>query len=174
LAYAFDCGKPVAIRYPKQAVADDGVIPADKRPAFESGKSVVLRDTDCDIVLAAFGSVACEALQAAELLAAEGINVGVINARFAKPLDKSIVSLFYAGKTIITVEDHSVACGFGSAVMEEISANALQNLSSKTGKVICLGAGDEFIKAAKRNVQLEMMGVTAERIADAVREISNS
>ncbi|MBW8015768.1 MAG: 1-deoxy-D-xylulose-5-phosphate synthase [Planctomycetes bacterium] len=171
LAYATASGKAVAIRYPKDAVADADMIGDDKRPAFVSGKSVVLRDTDCDVVLAACGCIVSEALTAADKLAEEGLKVGVVNARFAKPLDAEIVSLFFAGKMIITVEDHSVACGFGSAVMEAIAAKTQQGGGEKNGKVICLGAGDEFIKAAKRSVQLDMMGISAERIAEVVRKL---
>lgn len=173
LAYACGIDKAVVIRYPKDSVADADVIASDKRPAFVSGKGVVLRDTDCDIVLAACGSIVVEALAAADKLASEGIKVGVINARFAKPIDAEIALLFYAGKTIITIEDHSVACGFGSAVMEAISAKGQQG-GGTVGKVICLGAGDEFIKAAKRPVQLEMIGISADRIAETVKGIHKS
>lgn len=171
LAYACGIDKPVAIRYPKDTVADADVIGDNNRPAFVSGKGVVLRDTDCDVVLAACGGMVIEALVAADKLAEEGVKVGVINARFAKPIDEKIALLYFEGKTIITVEDHSVACGFGSAVMEAIAAKTQQSGGEKTGKVICLGGPDEFIKSAKRNVQLEMMGVTAERIVEVVRKL---
>jgi len=168
LTYALNCGKPVALRYPKDAVSDpDG--PCGDRAEFVSGKSVEVRDTDSDVVIVAIGGVVKEAVGAADILSGEGINVGVIDARFAKPLDEKIASLYFEGKTIITVEDHSITCGFGSAVLEAVAAKTQSGGGEKTGKVICLGGPDEFIKAAKRPVQLEMMGVTAGRIAEVVR-----
>lgn len=171
LGYAFDSNKPIAIRYPKDSVADEDMTGGGDKPAFESGKSVVLRDTDCDVVLAGCGSVVVEALAAADTLAGEGVKVGVIDARFAKPLDERIVSLYFEGKTIITIEDHSIACGFGSAVMEAIAAKTRTGVVEKSGKIVCLGGPDEFIKAAKRPVQLEIMGVSADAIARVVREL---
>ena len=71
-----------------------------------------------DIAIAAYGTVLSEAISAAKTLEQEGIAVDVINARFAAPIDDAIFALIGKGKGIITVEDHGLACGFGSAVLE--------------------------------------------------------
>jgi 1-deoxy-D-xylulose-5-phosphate synthase len=115
-----------------------------------------------------------QALEAAEVLAGDGISVEVVNARFAKPVDERIVDLAMAGKTVVTIEDHSVACGFGAAVLELAAAKAIEaDRGGVAGKIVTLGAGDEFIKAASRAVQLDEINVSADRIAETVRQIKS-
>ena len=169
LEYAVASKKAVAIRYPRDSVPAQEVVTSVETAAYESGKSITLRQTEGNVVIAACGSIATEAIAAADMLAEEGYDIGVINARFAKPIDQEIVALYKDGKTVITVEDHGLSCGFGSAVMEEISAKTQS--SEKDGKIVCLGAGDEFIKAAKRNVQLEKMNVTAVKIVEVIKKL---
>ena len=85
---------------------------------------VVRKTRDSAIAIVSYGSVLTEALRAANVLAKEGIAVDVINARFAAPVDERIIALLETGKSIITVEDHHSACGFGSAVLELVAAKA--------------------------------------------------
>ena len=165
LEYAINSAGPVAIRYPKDAVSDEDISLGECDQAFESGKSVTVREGKSDIFLVAFGSVLTEAIKSADILAAEGIGVTVINARFAKPIDERIAMLVAEGKTIITVEDHSVACGFGSAVLESVSAKGCK------GTILTLGGPDEFVKAGSRSVQLDEIGVSADKIVAAVKKL---
>jgi 1-deoxy-D-xylulose-5-phosphate synthase len=115
-----------------------------------------------------------EALTAAGTLADDGIDVSVINARFAKPVDSSIADLVLQGKKVITIEDASISGGFGSAVMELIARNQAASDRSApmcNGELITLGGGDEFVRAGLRNVQLDEIGVSAAKIIEKVKEL---
>ena len=166
LKFALSCGKPVAIRYPKDAVPNDGIDTSECRQPFETAKSVTLKHGQSDIVLAACGSVLDQAVKAADILAAEGIDATVINARFAKPIDKALCSMVIDGKTVITVEDHGLAGGFGSALGEMVTAARPEKIS---GCLISLGAKDEYIDVDTRINQLERFDVSAQKIADTAR-----
>jgi len=175
LAFAVGMNKPVAIRYPRDVVPDGKLeLPGCESP-FELGKSVTVRQGSSDVVIVAFGGILAEAVKAADILAAEGIDISVINARFAKPIDEQIISLFFDRKIIITVEDHSLACGFGSALLEAIARESLENKTrielQGMGRTITLGGPDEFIKVGSRRIQLDEMGLTAERIAERTKAI---
>jgi 1-deoxy-D-xylulose-5-phosphate synthase len=97
----------------------------------------------------------------------DGIGAEVINARFAAPVDESIVSVLAQGRCMITVEDHSVACGFGAAVVE-LAATTLKSLE---GPIALLGAPRRFIKHDLRPRQLMEVGVNADKIAERAREM---
>jgi 1-deoxy-D-xylulose-5-phosphate synthase len=105
------------------------------------------------------------ALAAAERLSHEhGLATGVYSARFAKPLDERlIVQLISTGKPLLIVEDHAVACGFGSAVMELASAKSLHAPNVKL-----LGLPDRFIAHANRSEQLTEVGLDADSLARAL------
>lgn len=163
LDFAVKCNSPVAIRYPRDVVKAD-TDPAPCGVPFELGKSVAIQETGAPVVLVSYGSMLGETIQAAKLLEADGITVDVINARFAKPIDQKLVALAHSGKTIITIEDHSITCGFGSAVLE--AAASTQN--SKL-KIQNLGAPDRFIMQDTRQNQFAESGISAEKIANIVR-----
>ena len=175
LAFALDCGKSVAIRYPKDTVPDNrDDFQACKKP-FELGKSVTVRQNGSDIVIVAFGSILVEALKAADILAAQGIDVGVINARFAKPIDENLISLLNEQKTIITGEDHSLSCGFGSALLELAADKTLESTGSDvkgSGKIITLGGPDEHVEVGPRSLQCDQIGISAERIVETVKKLA--
>ncbi len=175
LSFAVTAGRPIAIRYPREVVPDNNVELSACQSPFELGKSVTVRQGDGQTVVIAFGSVLTEAVKAADILAAQGINIDVINARFAKPVDEKIIALFHDKKCVITVEDHSLACGFGSAVLEAAAKKALDNNAQggpvNMPKIVNLGGQDEFIKAGSRSTQLDEIGVTAERIVEIVKKV---
>lgn len=175
LRYALEAGRPIAIRYPKDYVPDSGIDDSPCKEPFEAGKSITIRNGTSEIVLAACGSILAEAIKAAQILAGEGIDVTVINARFASPVDHHFCSLLEQGKTLITLEDHTLACGFGSAVLELASGKITDadsgDIGKVKGRVITLGGGDKFIEVAKRKVQLDMMSISAERIVEVVKKI---
>ena len=129
---------------------------------------IVREGVNSPIAIVSYGSVLTESLLAAKQLAEEGIEVDVINARFASPIYEKIISLLEEGRGIITVEEHSVACGFGSAVLE--------TASSKFGGIFpnpirVLGAPKRFIKQGSRKEQLSDIGVNAERIVRESKEM---
>ncbi len=168
LKFAKDCGKPVAVRYPKEDVQDD-ILPKVFSEPYEFGKSLVLKEGKSKIVILAYGSIVFEALKAAEALKADNIDVTVINARFAKPLDDKIISLLNADNTIITVEDHYTACGFGEAVLE-----AAANAGARTDKIRTLGISDQFVGIDKRENQIKSVGIGAENIIRAVKDLTTN
>jgi len=169
LEFALGEDKPVVIRYPKDLVPPRKFVKAACAKPFKLGKSVVVKKAkDSAIAIVSYGSVLTEALTAAALLAKEGIAVDVINGRFAAPVDKKIVLLANKGKGIITVEDHTIACGFGSAVLE-LAATTLRTVITKP--IAVLGAPRRFIGHNSRDAQLMEAGVNADKIVETAKEL---
>ena len=165
LRLALTLDSPCAIRYPRDTVP--APLFGDEAPApFKLGRSVILREGEHATILA-YGAMCRISLDAAEMLAAEGIEVRVVNARFAKPIDADMVrDALVAGHPTITVEDHSVSGGFGSAVLE-----TAQSVGLDTTNVTILGMpADQFIPHGPRARQLAECGIDASGIAGAVRE----
>jgi len=153
--------RPWAVRYPRDTVPD----PLGEAPPFLLGKSRLLREGQ-DATILAYGSMVTPALEAATRLAAEGIGICVVNARFAKPIDEDMVTTAITrGTPVITVEEHSVIGGFGSAVLE--TAN---RLGLPTDGIIRLGlAAERFYEHGSRAGQLAEAGLDALGIAATVR-----
>lgn len=152
---------PSAIRYPRDMVP----LPLGDGPDFSIGKSRVMLEGP-DATILAYGTEVAFALEAADTLAGEDLFVSVVNARFAKPIDEDMLTtVITRGRPVITVEDHSVAGGFGSAVLE--SAN---RLGLPTDHIIRLGlAENAFYAHGSRTGQLAAAGIDAAGIAAAVR-----
>jgi 1-deoxy-D-xylulose-5-phosphate synthase len=155
--------RPAAIRYPRDTVP----APIPDCPRFELGKSRPLRDGTAATLLC-YGTTANDALQAAEVLSKEGIEVAVVNARFAKPIDRDMVaSALNAGGPVITVEDHSVTGGFGSAVLE-----TAQEMGLAAPFMTRLGMpANDFVPHGSRATQLARCGMDAAGIAATVRKM---
>jgi 1-deoxy-D-xylulose-5-phosphate synthase len=169
LEFALNADRPVCIRYPKDCIAVERITEASNEP-FELGKSVVVRSgRDSSAVVVSYGGVLSESLAAAEQLVEEGVEVDVINARFAAPVDGRIIELAGSGKPMVTVEDHSVAGGFGSAMLE--AAGQHSSGFRTAGSVRVLGAPRRFIRHNSRGRQLMEAGINADKIAEAVRQI---
>jgi 1-deoxy-D-xylulose-5-phosphate synthase len=153
----------VAFRYPR----DEAVDSCGPTTPFELGKAVTLR-TGPDAVLAAYGAMVPEAMRAADLLAERGIEVSVLNARFVKPLDEDALGQALAEHPLlVTVEDHFLSGGFGSAVLEYAS-----ELHGPRARVVRLGVPDRYVEHASRRRQLEAVGLSAAGIAERVaREV---
>ncbi len=144
---------------------DEYYLEAFSQP-FESGKSITLRNGTSNVVIAAYGSMIFEALKAAKMLEADNIDVTVINARFAKPIDDKIISLINADSILVTVEDHYTACGFGAAVME-----AAVKAGANTEKVKILGVEDIYVTVDSREKQLESTKIDAKSIEKTIKEL---
>ncbi|HHT9115089.1 MAG: 1-deoxy-D-xylulose-5-phosphate synthase [Planctomycetes bacterium] len=159
LKIALDSGKAVAIRYPKEDCPDKEMRPQYK--TIEIGKAEVLRE-GADGVLLAYGAMVYRCLHAAEKLSEKGVEVTVVNARFAKPLDKALIlDLVRNHKLIVTVEDHALMGGFGSAVLELVTEER-----EDAGKVVRMGIPDRFIEHGPRNLILKNIGLDEDGIAD--------
>ncbi len=175
LAFALSHGGPVAIRYPRDIVPNGQIEQATSERPFQLGKSITVKQGRDNIAIVALGSVLAEALTAAEQLADKNIDLTVINARFAKPVDEDIVALAMEGTHIITVEDHSLAGGFGSAVLEAAAGKTLQDdcpaVGPNRGTIITLGGGDYFIGVDSRTAQMDEIGISAAKIAETVEKL---
>jgi len=172
LDFALGEDKPVVIRYPKDLIPPQASCRAACTKPFELGKSVVVKKAkDSAIAIVSYGSILTEALRAAKLLANDGIAVDVINGRFAAPIDQNIVALLEAGKSIITVEDHHLACGFGSALLELAAAKMS---ASQLAAVRVLGVPRRFIEHDSRDSQLMQAGINADKIVETAKEMLNS
>jgi 1-deoxy-D-xylulose-5-phosphate synthase len=154
---------PSAIRYPRGT--GPGVAVKVEPQALEIGKAEVLQDGS-DVAIFALGSMVGEAQRLAKMLKAEGQNVAVINARFAKPIDVECVRR-YARRCglVITMEDHVLAGGFGSVVLETLSAAEIDT------PVVRVGWPDEFIEHGKPEALRAKYGLTAEAAMERVREM---
>jgi len=124
LATAIQYPGPAAVRYPRGSGQGVPLDPDIK--AIPVGEAELLRDGD-DLVIVAIGTMVHPVLEAAQELAADGISAAVLNARFARPLDRDRI-LDLAGRcgALLTVEEHRGAGGFGSAVLELLSAEGVR------------------------------------------------
>lgn len=172
LEFALAENQPVCVRYPKDLVLSDEFDLSACAAPFELGKAVTVKSNPKSVIaIVAYGSVLINALQAAHLLEKDGINVDVINARFAAPLDDKIISLPKRHKGMITLEDHGLACGFGSAVLEAAVA-ALPGPIKKP--IVTLGMPRAFLRHDSRNAQLMQGGINADKIVLTAKEILRS
>jgi 1-deoxy-D-xylulose-5-phosphate synthase len=116
--------------------------------------------------LIAYGALTQHAMVAAEELAGEGISVAVIDARFCKPLDGDMLTrILKPGHPVLTIEDHSLQNGFGSAVAEYAITHKLP-----TRHLTRLGMPDRLIAHASRKEQLAEVGLDASGIARSTRD----
>ncbi len=153
---------PWAVRYPRDVVPDA----FGDAPPFLMGKCRVMRDGP-DATLLAYGTMAPEAMAAAKRLAAEDIFVSVVNARFCKPIDEDmVVTAITRGTPVITIEEHALQAGFGSAVLE--TANKLGLASDQ---IVRLGMADKFYDHGTRSGQLAEAGLDAASIVNTVRRL---
>lgn len=153
---------PAALRYPRGNGVGVDISAEPKK--LEIGRGAVLRE-GADASIIAYGSMVYPSLAAADILAARGIKVQVINARFVKPLDADLILKAAADhEAIITVEEGYLAGGFGSAVVELLEENGLLDAV----KVARLGVPDEIVTHGDQKVLLGQYGLDAEGIAAKV------
>src|SRR5206468_9493570 len=151
---------PASMRYPKANLekVERAVTPV------ELGQAEV-HDWGDDAVLVAYGSLFPTCVKAAERLRQEGLHVGVINARFVKPLDKATLLKAVAEMPlVVTVEEGTLEGGFGSALLEAANAAGLD-----ARHVVRLGIPDRFIEHAERGELLADLGLDVNGICGAVR-----
>lgn len=149
---------PAAIRYPRgNGFGVDISAPPKK---IEIGKAEILREGK-DAVILAYGSMVYPSLEAAENLQKIGIEATVINARFVKPLDTELIlALAQSNRLLITVEEAYLAGGFGSAVLELLEENGLQDKI----KVVRMGVPDRIITHGDAKLLLAKYGLDADGI----------
>ncbi len=168
LKTALDFNGPISVRYPRGSGL--GVDISGPMEDLLIGKAEVLKE-GFDLCFWAIGSMVKPALDAAELLAKEGISAGVVNMRFAKPLDTELLKAHAQryGK-IITLEEGVLAGGVGSAVLEYLNQEELLDKC----RVLTLGIPDEFILHGDKALLFKDIGLDtpaiAAKAADFVRE----
>lgn len=159
-----------SVRYPRDTTATL----FGQAPAFELGKARLLTPRFADLnhcvpdaAVLAFGTPAVHAHQAIELLGDE-YNIALYDARFAKPVDEALIrDLLKHEIPILTIEDHSVIGGFGTAVLE-----SAQTMGLDTSGIIRHGIPDHWIAQNSRKDQLAEVGLDADGIARMIRHAS--
>jgi len=172
LSMALAHGGPVALRYPRDNCPSPERIHRSERREMEPGLAEVLCGPStpeaggAELVIWALGALVGQALEAAERLARDGLEVGVVDARFAKPLDEELLGRQLATcRFVLTVEEHQRAGGFGSAVLEVAS-----RAPKARAQVRLLGIPDRFVEhMTTREEQLAASGLDADGIERAVR-----
>jgi 1-deoxy-D-xylulose-5-phosphate synthase len=157
---------PAALRYPRGNGI--GVDMSGEPQLLEIGKGEILRDGgDGETAIVAYGSMVHPSLQAAENLAKDGIETTVVNARFVKPLDASLLlALARTKRLLVTVEEAYLAGGFGSAVMELLEENGLLDQI----KVVRMGFPDRLVTHGDAKLLLAKYGLDSDGIYTRVRE----
>jgi 1-deoxy-D-xylulose-5-phosphate synthase len=154
---------PSAIRYPRGT--GPGIAVKEQPIALEIGKAEVLSDPGrVDVAILGLGAMLPEAVRLKTLLENEGFSAAVINPRFAKPIDRGCLADFGSrAGIVVTLEDHVLAGGFGSAVMETLNELGLNV------PVVRIGWPDAFIEHGKVEALRQKYGLTAEAALDRAR-----
>jgi 1-deoxy-D-xylulose-5-phosphate synthase len=162
LKSALSYGHPASVRFPKGkvvGVAQDGkleMIPLGKGELLKKGKDLLI----------AFGSLVHPALEAAKKLEDDGIELAVVNARFAKPLDEELIlSNAGSGNVVITVEEGVTAGGFGSAVRELLDRKKIFDVRFKS-----IGLPDEIYPLGKTDQVKKMFKLDPDGLAQQIRQ----
>ena len=158
---------PTALRFPRgNCPATEAIHPSERRP-MELGTAEVLRDGE-QVALWAYGSMVEASLEAALRLAADGLSITVVDARFAKPLDEELLTKHLrTHKHLVTVEAHQRAGGFGSAVLECASRQV-----DAGARVRMLGIPDRFLEhRTSPDEQLAEVGLDADGIEHSLRAL---
>ena len=151
---------PVYIRYGRESIP---IITEDKTP-FEIGKAIKMKDGK-DVCIMACGSMVYEALMAAEILEKENIKARVLNIHTIKPMDKqAIIEATKDCGAIVTVEEHQIFGGFGSAVAEVV-------VSNNPVPMEFVGIKDTFGESGKPADLIAKYGLKDINIVEAVRKV---
>lgn len=154
---------PVALRYPRGA--GRGLVTETAATALPIGVAEELRSGQAATIIA-IGHPVAAAQEAAETLAAQGIDCTVINARFVKPLDHTMLLAAAARGPLITVEENALPGGFGSAVLELLHDNGLHTVPIRR-----LGIPDRFIEQGPQNQLRHDVGIDHDGIVSAVQQL---
>lgn len=127
---------------------------------FEIGKANVLRE-GTDVAIITCGLMVEASMNAAELLAKDGISAAVINMHTVKPLDEEIVKTYAAKMPLVTIEEHSIIGGLGDAVAAVVAEHG--------GKLKKIGINDCFGQSGKPADLLDFYGLTPEKLAENVK-----
>jgi 1-deoxy-D-xylulose-5-phosphate synthase len=162
LRFALKHTGPISMRYPKANL--ENVERANPCPPLELGRSEVISWGE-DGCFVAYGTLLSNCVAAAKKLKAEGLEIGVINARFVKPLDKEVIlKAVESLPVVVTVEEGTLEGGFGSAVLEAANAAGLD-----TRNIVRKGIPDHFIEHGDRSELLSDCGLSTDKLVAAIR-----
>ena len=159
---AVSYGRPTAIRYPRGSCT--GVDTTGPLRTIPLGKAEVLKPGSVLTVIA-IGTMVAPAMEAVEKLNREGIRAGLINARFAKPLDEEAILKAASFGALLTVEENALQGGFGSAVLELLEERGV------SVPVRRLGVPDEFIEHGTQEELRSRIGLDSAGIEAAARSL---
>lgn len=163
LDYALKLGTPCAIRYPRGEVAAFHKSKQD----FPINGSAEVYQSGTDATIVAVGKMMVNASKALKILSLKGLSVELINARFVKPIDlATIITSAQKTKLVITIEDNTLAGGFGSIVMMALAESEMTDI-----KVHALGWPDKFIQHGRVSELEQIYKLDPESLADKVCEI---
>jgi 1-deoxy-D-xylulose-5-phosphate synthase len=155
---------PAALRYPRGSGLGVDISAPPKK--LEIGKSETLRQGK-DVAVVAYGSMVEAAVKAAELLAADGVDATVINARFVKPLDEAaMLDAAASHRLVVTIEEAYLAGGFGSAVLELLEERGVAD----SVKLVRMGVADEIVTHGDPKKLLAQYGLNPDGIKDRVKK----
>lgn len=153
---------PIAVRYPRGSATGMQIHP--KRKLLPEAQSQKLR-AGSDISILAIGRMSNVALEAAEILAQDGIDCSVIDMIWLKPLDdEAVQQAANTTKMMVTVEEGTIVGGFSSAVLESMAAQGLSL------PVLNIGIEDEFVEQGNMNALLEHVGLAPKPLAQKIKE----
>jgi len=159
LRYAVDLGSPAAIRFPRGEAPDIEGVGIEE---IRAGTGEVI-STGEDVVLFALGDMVALAIDAAAILEGRGVSAGVVNARFAKPVDDEFLLQLAQGKKLVVTLEDNVACGgFGSAIEEGLAR------VEGAPPILVKGLPDSFVQHGPTAALFEQVGLTAQCVADEV------
>jgi 1-deoxy-D-xylulose-5-phosphate synthase len=159
---------PFALHYPRDA--GFGLAPIDPAP-IPVGRGEVLREGR-DLLFVGFGPIVARVVEAADSLEAEGWSVGIINARFARPLDRQLILDQARGKRlIVTFEESVVTGGFGSGVLELLEEARLADPAYREIALRIVGIpGERFVDHGSVSDLRRVLRLDSSGLADQVRE----
>ncbi len=165
---------PVSLRYPRGKGV--GVASTGELHKLEIGRAELLSPAtleeaeQLDCAIFAYGSMVAQAEVAAKELAEEGIQVAVVNARWAKPLDEEmILRLTKSIGRIVTIEDHMIAGGFGSAVLELLERHSIKNVDLRL-----IGLPDKLVEHGAPTILRELHGLSSAHLKEVIHDLVGS
>ncbi len=164
MATALTLNQPVFIRYPRGAA--EGATIKEHPEILQVGKSEIIQHGN-QVAIFSYGNMLPVARDAAQQLAEQGFSVALINARFAKPVDRECIERFARQcKVLVTFEDGVVTGGFGSAVAETLNDSRIPT------PVVRIGWPDKFVEwGSNNNVLRERYGLTAKAAVEKTLEV---
>ena len=166
LELGLEASVPFVLRYPRANIAK--LFDEFPKRSFQTGEGEVMFDGE-DVTLLALGSMVEVACKAHALLREKGVSARVVNMRFAKPLDETLIlESIRKTRMLFTLEEHVITGGFGAKVLEFLEIRNLRTVALKR-----LALPNEFIEHGSREKQLDSFGLSPEKVADSViKELS--